>query len=252
MNTIRFEWTKLRSIRTTWLIAFSAVVSGVALSVLGISDLLGGSPSNLPAGWDPTAESLKGFLFAQLLIGMLGAFSITPEHSSGMIGSSLAVVPARSRFLAAKTFVAAAVALVTSLLTTLISFGVVQLILHGAGLPAAGLGDPGVIGALGAATLYLTTVAVAGVAIGVLTRSSTGSLAALVGALLLVPALAPGLPGAVGEAFGRFWPFTAGQAAYTVVPVDGAVSPGLGISILLATTAAISVAAHWAIRTRDV
>ncbi|WP_433271003.1 ABC transporter permease [Actinosynnema sp. CS-041913] len=251
-NMIRSEWTKLRSVRTTWIVAFSTIASGVTLSVLGISDLLGGSLSDVPAGWDPTAGSLKGFLFAQLLIGMLGAFSITPEYSSGMIGTSIAMAPKRSRFLAAKTFVVAAVALVISLLTTFISFGVVQLMLHGAGLPAAGLGDPGVLGALGAATLYLTTVALVGVAIGVLTRSSTGSLAVLVGALLLVPALLPGIPGAIGEAFGRFWPFTAGQAAYTVVPVDGAVAPGLGILILLVATAAVSTASHWVIRTQDV
>ncbi|MFI0805392.1 hypothetical protein SAMN04489729_7109 [Amycolatopsis lurida] len=249
---IRSEWTKLRSVRTTWIIAFSTIASGVALSVLGISDMLGGSPSEVPADWDPTAGSLKGFLFAQLLIGMLGVFSITPEYSSGLIGTSVAMVPKRSRLLAAKTVVVAAVALVTSLLTTFVSFGVVQLMLHGSGLPAAGLGDPGVLGALGAATLYLTEVALVGVAVGVLTRSSTGSLAVLVGALLLVPALAPGIPGAIGEGFGRLWPFTAGQAAYAVVPVEGAVTPGLGILILLVATAAVSAASHWVIRIRDV
>jgi ABC-type transport system involved in multi-copper enzyme maturation permease subunit len=251
VDMIRFEWTKFRSVRTTWITAFSTIASGLALSVLGISDVLGGSPSDMPAHWDPTGASLKGFLFAQLLIGMLGAFSITPEYSSGMIGSSLAVVPRRSRFLAAKTVVVAAVALATSLLTTLTSFTVVQLVLHVSGSPAAGLGDPGVPGALGAATLYLTMVALVGVAIGVLTRSSTGSLAVLVGALLLVPALAPGIPGVLGDAFGKFWPFTAGQAAYAVVPVDGVVAPGLGIGILLVATAAVTIAAHRAIRAQD-
>ncbi|HEX6342342.1 ABC transporter permease [Umezawaea sp.] len=252
MSLLRSEWTKLRSVRSTWTAAASTVASGVALSVLGISDLLGAASSSVPPDWDPTAGSLKGFLFAQLVIGMLGAFAITPEYGSGTIGGSVAVVPARSRLLAAKTAVVAAIALVTGLLTTLISFTVVQLVLHGAGLPAAGLGDRGVLGALVGATLYLTLVALIGVAVGVLTRSSTSSLAVLVGALLLVPALGPGLPGGLGDAFARFWPITAGQASYVVVPVDGVVSPALGLFVLAVATAAVTVAGHIAFRARDI
>ncbi|MTD53256.1 ABC transporter permease [Amycolatopsis pithecellobii] len=251
-NTIRSEWTKLRSVRSTWILALTAIVAGVGLSVLGMSDLLSTPASQVPPDWDPTAGSLKGFLFAQLVIGMLGAFSITPEYASGMIGGSLAMVPSRSRLLVAKTLVVGAIALVVSLFTTLISFTVVQLSVKGAGLPAAGLGDPGVLGALVGATLYLTFVALIGVAVGVLTRSSTSSLAVLVGALLLVPALAPGLPGAIGDAFGRYWPITAGQAAYTVVPVGGMVSPGSGLFILLVATVVVTVVSHSAFRTRDV
>src|SRR4051794_19684872 len=194
MNLLRSEWTKPRSVRSTWIAALSVVASGVALSVLGASDLLGASASELPAGWDPTAESLKGFLFAQLIIGMLGAFSITPEFGTGMIGTSLVFVPSRSRLLAAKATVVAAIGLVVGLVTTMLSFGVVQLMVNGAGLPAAGPGDPGVGRALISGTLYLTLVALLGVAIGALVRSATSSLALLVGALLLVPALGPGLP----------------------------------------------------------
>jgi ABC-2 type transport system permease protein len=252
MNVLRSEWTKLRSVRSTWIAALSAVAAAVALSGLGVSDLLGGSPSDLPAGWDPTAESLKGYLFAQLIIGMLGALSITPEFGTGMIGTSLVFVPSRSRLLAAKAAVVAGIALVVGLATTVISFGVVQLMLTGAGLPAAGPGDPGVARALIGGTLYLTMVALLGVAIGTLVRSATSSLALLVGALLLVPALGPGLPGALGDWFGEFWPITAGQAAYTVVPAGGRIAPGFGLLILAVAAAGTIVASHAAFRRRDI
>lgn len=252
MNVLRSEWTKLRSVRSTWIAALSAVAAAVALSVLGVSDLLGGSPSDLPAGWDPTAESLKGYLFAQLIIAMMGALSITPEFGTGMIGTSLVFVPSRSRLLAAKAAVVGGLALVVSLTTTVISFGVVQLMLQGAGLPAAGPGDPGVARALTGGTLYLTIVALLGVAIGTLVRSATSSLALLVGALLLVPALGPGLPGGVGDWFGEFWPITAGQAAYAVVPIDGRIAPGLGLLILAVAAAGTIVASHAGFRLRDI
>jgi ABC-2 type transport system permease protein len=245
MNVLRSEWTKLRSVRSTWIAALSAVASAVALGVLG-------APTNLAEAGDPTAASLKGFLFAQLIIGMLGALSITAEYGTGMIGTSLVFVPSRSRLLAAKAAVVTAVVFVTGLAATLLSFTVVQLMLRSRGLPAAGPGDPGVAGALAGATLYLTLIGLLGVAVGALVRSTTTSLAVLVGALLLAPALGPGLPGALGDWFAHYWPITAGQAAYTVVPVSDAVTPAAGLVILTLAAVTVTVASHWAIRRRDV
>ncbi|MFI5957563.1 ABC transporter permease [Cryptosporangium sp. NPDC051539] len=252
MNVLRSEWTKIRSVRSTWIAAVSAVAAGVALSVLGVSDLLGASPSELPTGWDPTAESLKGFLFAQLVIGMLGALSITSEYGTGMIGTSLVFVPSRSRLLAAKAVVVAGLGLVVGVVTTVLSFTVVQLMLKSADLPAGGLGDPGVVRALLSGTLYLTLVALLGLAIGALVRSATSSLAVLVGALLLVPALGPGLPGVLGDLFGKFWPITAGQAAYAVVPSDDLIAPGPGLFLLTLAAVGVTVASHVTFRVRDI
>lgn len=248
MNVLRSEWTKLRSVRSTWVAALGSVVACVALGVLGVSDQLGGSPADLPADWDPTATSLKGLLFAQLVLGMLGALAVTPEYATGMIGASLTALPSRARLLAAKALVVAATAAVIALVTTLVSFGVVGLVLRGADLPAAGLGDPGVVRALVGGTVYLTLVALIGVAVGVLARSTAVALAVLVGALLLVPALA----GLLGDWFSRHWPVTAGQAAYAVVPSADAVAPGTGLAILGATALAVGVAALAALRARDV
>ncbi|BCJ52510.1 ABC transporter permease [Actinoplanes sp. NBRC 14428] len=252
MRILRSEWTKLRSVRSIWITILSTVAAGTALSALGVSDLLGGSPADLPDPWDPTATSLKGFLFAQLLIGMLGALSITPEYATGMIGTSLSHVPARSRLLAAKATVITAIALVTSLVTALLSFTVVQALFAGADLPSAGLTDPGVPRALTSATLYLTLIALIGVAVGTLTRSTTGSLAVLVGGLLLVPAIAPGLPGGLGDWFGDYWPNTAGQAAYAVIRTEGMIAPGTGLAVLTLTALCIAAASHLAFRVRDI
>lgn len=252
MNLIRSEWTKLRTVRSTWIAALSAVAAGVALSVLGATDLLSTPASDLPADWDPTSASLKGFLFAQLIIGMLGALSVTPEFGTGLVGTSMVFVPSRSRLLAAKAAVVTAIGLAVGLVTTLLSFTVVQLMLTSADLPAAGVTDPGVAGALVGATLYLTLIALVGLAVGALARSATTSLAVLVGALLLVPALGPSLPGVLGDLFGRLWPITAGQSAYTVVPLDGMVAPLTGFLILTLAAAGVSLAGHAVFRLRDV
>lgn len=252
MSVLHSEWTKIRSVRSTPIAALSTIFAGAALSVLGASDLLGTDASDLPGDWDPTATALRGFLFAQLVIGMLGALSVTPEYATGTIATSLAVVPSRTRLLGAKAAVVGAIALATSLATTIVSFASVQLMLAGAGLPAAALGDPGVPRALVGATLYLALVALVGVAVGALTRSTTTSLAVLVGVTLLVPALAPGLPGAVGDWFARYWPITAGQSVYVVVPVDDAVAPWSGLAILVGAALVTGIASRHAFRSRDV
>lgn len=252
-NLLRSEWTKLRSIRSTWIAAIATVLSSVLLGVITTSDLLGATLSKLPTDWDPTAASFNGLgILAPVVIGMLGALSITTEHGTGMINTTVATVPSRSSLLAAKATVVAVISLVTSVVTTVLSFAVVQLILAGAGLPAASVDDVGVLGAVAGATLYLVLAALIGLAVGVLTHSTAGSLAVLGGAMLLVPAIAPGLPGVVGDWFSRYWPITAGRAAYTVVPTDTTVAPWLGIGILTAATAVVAVIGHAAFRTRDI
>lgn len=249
MNAVRFEWVKFRSLRGSWLMVGATVVAGLALSVLGISDLLGATPGELPDGWDATATSLKGFLFAQLLIGMLGALAITPEFTSGVVGSSLTVVPSRTRLLAAKTAVVAGVVLATAAVTTIASFGVVQVMLGASGLPAASLADPEVLGALAGGTIYLAAIGFGGLAVGVVTRSATTSLAVLVGTLLLVPALAPAV---VGETLAAYWPVTAAQSAYTTVGVPGTPAATTGVVLLVGLMCVVGLAGYVSFRRRDV
>ncbi len=52
--------------------------------------------------FDPTNVSLIGSLFGQLAIGILGVLAISAEYGTGTIRSSLAAVPNRPLFLAAK------------------------------------------------------------------------------------------------------------------------------------------------------
>lgn len=248
MNSLKFEWKKLLSVKSTWIAALCTIVSSALLGLLGISDMLTLTPADLPADWDPTAESLKGFLFAQLIIGMLGALAITPEYATGMIGSSVFSVPSRFRLLMNKTLVVTVFAYVTALATALSSFWVVQLTLAGVGLPSARITDPQVLTALFAGSLYLTLFALIGLAIGVLTHSSTSSLSVLIGMALIIPALAPGLP----EWFERFWPINAGQASYRVVLLDGALTPALGMAVLAVTVLITWVISQLVFQWRDI
>lgn len=161
-------------------------------------------------------------------------------------------MPRRARLLGAKAVVTGAYALVTGLVAAFASFFAVQALLAGAGVAYATLGDPGVLRAVIGAALYLTLIALMGLGLGALTRSTSGALGTLVGVTLLVPAVAPALPGAVGQWMARFWPTTAGQDAYAVVHAMGALGPWAGLGVLALFTLYLNVAGHAVFRSRDV
>lgn len=251
MNVVRSEWTKLRSVRGTWTLVVVALLASVAVGLLGVTSQLGGWQSALPHDFDPTVESLKGLLVGQLLVGTLGASVMASEYGHGTIVTTLAVVPDRTRLIAAKALLTAAIAAVAAVAITASCFLLGQAAIAAAGLPGASLTDPAVLRALGGAVVYLTAVALLGLAIATLTRSASTALGVLVTLALLGPALTPALPGAVGDAIAEFWPLAAGQAGYAVVRTAEHVAPGVGVAVLVAFTAVIGAVATAAMRWRD-
>lgn len=254
MNSVRSEWTKLRSIRSSWIAALATVVTAVTISALGVSGQLGAPASDLPTGWDPTDASLKGLLVAQITIGILGVLTITSEYATGTIRTSVAVVPRRSRLLVAKAAVLTGCALLTGLIAALVSFFTIQALLAGAGLPSAALEDPHVARAVLGAGLYLTLIGLLGLALGTFTRSTAAALGALVGLTLIVRAVAPALPEALAAWMGSFWPPSAGANVYAVVPIEsaGGITPWTGFAILALFVVSLIVAGHVLVRARDV
>jgi ABC-2 type transport system permease protein len=133
-DALRYEWTRLRTIRSTWWLTGSAIGIAIALSVLigwashhqfsrhGVtaSDLDGFGPilvTQLAA--TGTIPSLLGFLLA-----MIGIFAWGHEYRHGMIRASLTALSSRPTFWVAKYLVVgvwvALVALVAMLLSGLI------------------------------------------------------------------------------------------------------------------------------------
>ncbi|GAB3153159.1 ABC transporter permease [Microbacterium neimengense] len=249
MNLFASEWIKTRSVRSTWLLAASTVVVTALVSLLGISGLSAQWQAELPGDFDPVGVSFKGILVGQLLMAMLGAQAVTSEYASGQIISTLAIAPRRARLFAAKALVTVSVAAVAAVVTVAASFAAGQAALAVAGLPTASPDDGETVRAIVCAAAYLMLSAVLGLAFGTLTRSSSGALAIVVSVALLVPALAPGLPGIVGQFAGTFWPTTAGQASYTVS--GSGVPPLLGLAVMAVFTVWMTAAAVTTLRVRD-
>ena len=184
-DVLRSEWTKLRSVRSTFWALTVTVVLGVALGAVVSAVTAHGYAKFSVSGklsWDPTGVSLVGVYVAQLAIAVLGVLAISSEYSSGMISTSLIAVPKRGRVLAAKSLVFAVVTFVLGEVISFTAFFVGQALISGHA-PHAALGDPGVARAVVGAGLYLTALAVLSVAAGTLLRHPAAAIAAMVGVL---------------------------------------------------------------------
>ena len=234
-DVLRSEWTKLRSVRSTFWALTVTIVVGIVLGAV-ISAAAAHSYAKFSASsklsWDPTNMSLSGMVIAQLAIAVLGVLYISSEYSSGMIRASLIAVPKRGRVLAAKSLVLAAVAFVVGEVTSFAAFFVGQALISGHA-PHAALGDPGVVRAVVGAGLYLAALAVLSVAAGTLLRHPAAAIACMIAVLFVLPAIAQALRDSWRNPVTEFWPTVdarkaarwSGPARVIVAPVIGSPRP---------------------------
>jgi ABC-type transport system involved in multi-copper enzyme maturation permease subunit len=136
-GAIASEFTKLRSVRSTyWTLGALFIVSvGLAVAITaGTAANFANNPGN-KAGFDATQASLGAFFeIGQLIIAVLGAMVITSEYSTGMIRTSLTAQPRRGVVYAAKAIAFTAVTLVISLITAFTAFFAVQAVYASTGV----------------------------------------------------------------------------------------------------------------------
>ena len=216
--TVRSEWIKFRTLRSTSA-TLAAAVAGFFVLGLVIAYQTGRNPTGLDPEDTVASATLQGFLLAQLVIGVLGVLFVSGEYSTGMIRSTLAAVPKRVPVVVAKTVVLSAVVLVTMTVTSLVTFLVAQVILghYGHGYS---LSDPTALRAALGTGVYLTLIALLGSALGWLLRSTPGGITAFAGLILVVPVLFGPLLGHWAQEVGQFLPSTAGESFISSVHAD--------------------------------
>jgi ABC-2 type transport system permease protein len=196
-GTLRSELTKIRSVRSTYWSLVLVVVAGIAWSVAFCAGEAAHWAQMAPqdrAAFDPAQSSIVGLaLLGQLVIVVLGTLCITSEYSTGMIRTSLTVMPRRPVLYAAKAAVFTAIALVVALLTSFAAFFIGQALLS-ATHAGATLSQPNVLRAVTVAALYVTLCGLFSFGLGAILRSTAGAMAAAYGLLFLVPQLAKALP----------------------------------------------------------
>jgi ABC-2 type transport system permease protein len=218
--TLRSEWIKVRSVRsTTWSLLVTVLLTvglGALICVARVSRADHLDPRDL-RGFDPTSFSLAGLIFAQLAIGVLGVLVISSEYATGQIRATLGATPQRRLVLAAKVLVFMAVVFVVGLITCFSAFFIGQSILS-AKFQQAAIGDPGVLRAVVGGAVFLAVIGALGVGLGALLRRTAGAIAALVGLLLILPILVSFLPSPWNSDISKYLLLQAGPEIYRAAP----------------------------------
>jgi ABC-2 type transport system permease protein len=252
-DALRSEWTKLRSLRSTFWALTVTVVLGIGLGAVISAATAHGYAKSSASGklsWDPTAVSLDGIGIATLAIAVLGVLFISSEYSSGMIRTSLIAVPRRGRLLAAKSLVFAVVTFVVGEVTSFTAFFVGQALISGHA-PHAALGDPGVARAVVGAGLALTALAVLSVAAGTLLRHPAAAIACMMAVLFVLPAIAQALPDSWRNPVIEFWPTQAGGQIASVHVAAHSLQPWPGFGVLCLFVAVVYAVAWTLLDHRD-
>jgi ABC-2 type transport system permease protein len=255
-HALHAEWTKQRTIATTYWLLLGAITMTVALSTIVT---LAVTYHSTGSGQDLTKLSLTGVYLGQAIVAILAVLTIANEYGTGMIQTTLAAIPQRPTVLTAKAVIlttliltAGTAAVLTSLLTgrlTLPANGFTtahgyQLLslLHGATLRAA-------VGSV----LYLALIGLLSLGIATMVRDAATAIGIVLGLLYLFPIIAHLVPGPQLERLlEQIGPMTAGLTIQTTTHIHSQViGPWAGLGVLAAWATAALLAGALFLRLRD-
>ncbi|MGK3943202.1 ABC transporter permease [Streptomyces caeruleatus] len=231
------EWLKIRTLRSllgTLLALFAATTAFSAIA--GVSE-------TSDPGFDPLFMALSGVAPGQIAAISFGAMAMSSEFHGGGLRLSLAAVPRRGRWFAAKATAVALPTLVVGLVTAFTALVVARAGLGGAahGL-SVGEQVRGVVGC----GIYLTLMALLAAGLAAVLRSGQAALSLLIPFILVVSFVIGDVAGGATD----FLPDRAGQIVLYET-YDGPLGSWTGLAVTAAWAAAALAAGAWSVRHRD-
>jgi ABC-2 type transport system permease protein len=252
LGAVRSEFTKIRSVRSTYWTLFALVVVTIGIGALACVGAVSRGADHGPL-FDAAQRSLAGLILGQLIITVLGALTVTSEYSTGMIRTSLTVQPRRGTMLAAKGVVFALVSLVTGLVASFVSFFIGQAILSSKHLDVA-LSDPNVLRAVIGGGLFLAVCGMLAFGLGTLLRHTAGAITASIGLLFVLFVLVNFLPSNWQDHVDKWIPFNAGSQIWSTISPGGnppMFSPWTGFAVFTGYAVIAIIAGAFVFLKRD-
>jgi ABC-2 type transport system permease protein len=249
-SVVRSEFTKIRSVRSTyWTLLVLVVVT------IGFGALASYGATRGPHGpfFDATQRSLGGLYISQLVIGVLGVLVISSEYSTGMIRTTLTTLPRRGMMIGAKALVFAIVAFVTGLITCFASFFLGQAIMSSHHISAS-LSQPNVLRAVIGGALFLTACGLLAFGFGLLLRHTAGAITTVVGLLFVLTILVNLLPSSWQDHVDKWIPAMAATQIWSTIPTQGQpamFAPWTGFAVFCGYAAIVLIAGMVLFRKRD-
>ncbi|WP_262061837.1 ABC transporter permease subunit [Streptomyces sp. STR69] len=230
------EWIKIRTLRSqiaslATILAVTALFSALASSDTGGDD------------FDPLFSVFFGVSFGQIAAIAFGTTAVSAEFQGGALRLSLAAVPHRGRWFAAKATAIAVPVLAVGLVTGAVTLAVGKSVL---GAKADGLGWAEQVRGVVGCAVYLTLMALFAAGLTALLRSGAATLGILIPFLLIVSFVVGDMSNNIADLL----PDRAGQVALHET-WDGAMGPWTGLAVTALWTAAALAAGAWSVRRRD-
>jgi len=248
LRALRSEFIKLRTVRMNWVL----VIIGVAFPVI-VAVLTAALADERDIGADSLAEVVTGTsVITAMLLGVVGAATITGEFGFGTIRVTFAATPRRNVVIVAKAIATVLVALVVEAFVVVTAYGLSSMIASGRGAEVDFADvDAGLAPFVGV-VLFAAIVALLGYGLGLLIRNTPAAIAVLI----LWPLVAEGIIGGLltvaglDDAF-RWMPYNAGiQMANPDSFDDGFGRVGNGL-YFFAVSAAVTALGAWVTNRRD-
>lgn len=232
------EWLKIRTLRSLLGALFALFAATTAFSAIA-----GVSETSDPE-FDPLFMALSGVAPGQIAAISFGAMAVSSEFHGGGLRVSLAAVPRRGRWFAAKLVAIAVPTLVVGLVT---AFTALLAARAGLGDAASGLSSGEEVRGVVGCAVYLTLMALFAAGVTALLRSGVAAISLIVPLLLVVSFV---IGDAAGAGVADFLPDRAGQVVLYETH-DGALGPWSGLAVTGLWTGAALLAGAWSVRRRD-
>jgi len=263
-DALRMEWTKLRTVSSTFwlLLAAAALTIAVRAAVSAAVNCAGAGPGGCAAavtGIDPIKTSLSGVDLSQVIVALVAVLAIGGEYGTGMIRLTLTAVPRRVTVLAAKAAVVTGWTLAAGVLAVLGSLLAGRLILPARGVTAANryvlpslANGPDVRAAAGT-VLYLVLIALLSLGVATALRDSAVAIGVVLGLLYLFPIVALVIPDhTLARHLLQIAPMTSGLYIQSTVGLKSLpLTPWQGLGVLAAWAFGALLLGALVLRLRD-
>jgi ABC-2 type transport system permease protein len=239
-RSVRAEWIKLASIRSTWWTAAAMIVVGAAFTTI-ISGVVAHDIADGSSHDSPGEYITQGLIFSQISAVVIGALVVTSEYGTGLIRSTLAATPVRTRVLAAKAIVLSGFLFVVGTATAFIGYAGGSAFFHHAGVGIS-LGDDHMLRSMFGAGLYMAGLGLLAAAVGLLVRHTAAAISIVLALVFIIGQVVQLIPGTVGEWIMKLMPGNAGPGI--VVPVSFGphmLMPWTGFAVFVGEIALLSL-----------
>jgi ABC-2 type transport system permease protein len=250
-EAIQAEWTKARTVPSTFWLLAGAVAVTIALSA-GVAAATKCTPASCG---DPAKVSLTGTYLGQAVVAVLAVLAISDEYSTGMIHLTFTAMPRRLPVLAAKGAVLTALVFAAGVIAVLGSMLAGRLMLPGNGFsdyPSLASG-PMLRAAVGT-VLYLALIALLSLGLATALRDSAVAIGSVLALLFLFPIVTAFIGGnpALQRHLDQVSPMTAGLYIQATTGLRSLpLTPWQGLGVLALWAAGSLLLGSLLLRLRD-